>query len=330
VTEIPQISVVIPTFNREKIVTRAIESVLVQTTRPAEILVVDDGSTDGTRTVVESIGPKVRYIRQANRGVASARNLGAREAISPWIAFLDSDDVWTPDHLRRMTTAIQLTGGGAPLYFADVQLTESNRNLSLWGLAGFGIMGDWHLEQDPGDWVLLNVQPMLLQASVVSKEAYWAVGGLPEELRTREDTLLFLKLGLMFPACAVAGCGTIMNSQDDIRLTKVYDEASTTYCEASVSLYRDLLETVKPLSAVRRKILTESLVGAHFAAARVLKRKRRYRSSMHHLITAFIVHPGFSTRELTRSVGRNVKNVVGTKLAPASLGPAENKDGSGI
>ncbi len=90
------VSVVIPTFNRAHLVARAVESVLAQTRPVREIIVVDDGSTDNTRDVIQRYVPKVRYLYQENAGVASARNLGIGRANGEWIAFVDSDDEWYP------------------------------------------------------------------------------------------------------------------------------------------------------------------------------------------------------------------------------------------
>jgi glycosyltransferase involved in cell wall biosynthesis len=91
-------SAIIPTFNRGGFIHHAIDSVLAQAPT-VEIIVVDDGSTDDTHTVVSRYGSRVRYLRQANRGVSAARNRGAHEATADWIAFLDSDDEWNTDAL---------------------------------------------------------------------------------------------------------------------------------------------------------------------------------------------------------------------------------------
>jgi glycosyltransferase involved in cell wall biosynthesis len=101
-----QISAVIPAYNRENTVARAIDSALSQEYSASEIIVIDDGSTDQTRKVVETYCKEVRYVYQTNGGVSAARNRGVNEAKCEWIAFLDSDDYWLPQHLRRMVNAI--------------------------------------------------------------------------------------------------------------------------------------------------------------------------------------------------------------------------------
>ncbi len=90
------VSVVIPTYNRAYILGKAIESALSQTYKCVEVVVVDDGSTDDTRRLVESYGPPVRYLHQPNAGVSFARNHGLREARGEFVALLDSDDQWLP------------------------------------------------------------------------------------------------------------------------------------------------------------------------------------------------------------------------------------------
>ena len=92
---------IIPTFNRRKWILRAIASVLNQTRLPDEVIVVDDGSTDKTADAVRAAFPEVRLIRQKNRGVSAARNVGIRAAGGEWLAFLDSDDEWKPQKLEK-------------------------------------------------------------------------------------------------------------------------------------------------------------------------------------------------------------------------------------
>jgi glycosyltransferase involved in cell wall biosynthesis len=98
----PVVSVVIPTYNRAHVIGDAVASVMAQTFRQFELVVVDDGSTDGTAEILASISdPRLRAIRQANAGAAAARNAGVRAARGTLISFLDSDDLWKPDKLER-------------------------------------------------------------------------------------------------------------------------------------------------------------------------------------------------------------------------------------
>ena len=102
------ISVIVPTHNRAQLLARALQSVVAQATPPMEVIVVDDGSNDGTEEVVCTRFPQVQYIRQNNRGVSNTRNRGIEAASGDWLAFLDSDDEWLPQKLstqKRMLAA---------------------------------------------------------------------------------------------------------------------------------------------------------------------------------------------------------------------------------
>jgi glycosyltransferase involved in cell wall biosynthesis len=94
------ISVIIPTFNRRDFIADAVESVLFQGIKNLEIIVVDDGSSDDTKSILERYADRVRYIYQDNQGVSAARNRGVIESRGRLLAFLDSDDVWAPGKLR--------------------------------------------------------------------------------------------------------------------------------------------------------------------------------------------------------------------------------------
>lgn len=112
------VSVVIPTYNRSRSVINAINSVLDKTREAAELIVVDDGSSDGTQAILRDyFGSDIRLIRQENRGVSAARNAGIRNAKLDLTAFMDSDDLWTPEKLERQLTLMNS---------ADVVLSATN------------------------------------------------------------------------------------------------------------------------------------------------------------------------------------------------------------
>jgi glycosyltransferase involved in cell wall biosynthesis len=126
----PQVTVVIPTHNRCQLLSAALRSALAQRGLEIEVVVVDDGSTDGTAEALASLNDqRVRVMRHRSpRGVAAARNAGAAAAQGEWVAFLDDDDLWSPDKLRRQMFAAQEIG--APWSYAGaVEIDEQGRLL---------------------------------------------------------------------------------------------------------------------------------------------------------------------------------------------------------
>ena len=116
----PRASVILPVFNRAAWVARAIDSVLAQTYLDFELIVVDDGSTDGTAAILAGFGDRIRVLRQENLGTYAARNLGLRCARGELIAFADSDDSWHPDRLARQLPLLAARDVG--LVFGDMAL----------------------------------------------------------------------------------------------------------------------------------------------------------------------------------------------------------------
>jgi glycosyltransferase involved in cell wall biosynthesis len=103
----PLISCIVPVFNGERYLEEALESILAQTYRPLQIIIADDGSTDGTAAVTASYGQEIIVLRQPTAGPAAARNLGLHEAQGSLVAFLDQDDVWHPEKLARQVARFQ-------------------------------------------------------------------------------------------------------------------------------------------------------------------------------------------------------------------------------
>src|SRR5262245_52606721 len=101
------VSVIIPTYNRAVLVRRAVDNVLSQATADAEIIVVDDGSTDNTRALLAPYEGRIRLLAGRHAGAGAARNLGIRQATRPLIAFLDSDDEWMPDKLALQRSLME-------------------------------------------------------------------------------------------------------------------------------------------------------------------------------------------------------------------------------
>jgi glycosyltransferase involved in cell wall biosynthesis len=293
---------VIPTYQREATILRAVESVLAQTYPPSELIVVDDGSTDRTQERLHELGDLVRIIAQPQSGSAAARNRGVTEATSEWIAFLDSDDRWDTQHLERMAAAIGATGGGADLYFADTEVAfemfdrdQTHVHIgSLWELSQIPFTDTATLVSDGSSWVLNPLQPMMIQSSVVRRSRYLHEGGMWPLLRLRHDTHLFFKLGLRGSVCAVAGLGAIMSDDATVdRLTRDVTPSSRQYWEETVLLYDDLARR-SPRGGYARRVFDERLATAHWRLAKLaLTDERDRRATIRSLVATFRVRPSY-------------------------------------
>ena len=269
-----EFSAVVPTYNRADLVARAIDSVLRQSFPPVEIIVVDDGSTDETESAVRQFGDAVRFIRQGNRGGASARNRGVQEARSAWVAFLDSDDVWTDSHLERIAQAIQDTGGAAVLYFDDM-LLPGTPDATWWTLGGFSIPMDHLMVSDGADWVLREFQPMMLQTSVCCRSAFLEEGGLWEKLRNAHDTHFFLKLGIGRPVCAVGGigCRQTADAPGGSRLTS--SSLQKRRLKNRTLAFRDILRRKPHLAPLQRSCLRQRVASSFWTLGRIAWEEKR-------------------------------------------------------
>lgn len=300
------ITVVIPTYNRSALATRAVESALDQTVRPAEIIVVDDGSTDDTPAALGGYEAPVRMIRQANAGSSAARNCGVEAAHTDWIAFLDSDDVWRTDHLERSLVAMRETTCSADLYFSDVltrfpaTMTTSTEGERLFALAGADI-GDQPFEfcSDGTDWAMRSFQPMLLQASLIRRDRYLDLGGLRRELQLRHDVHLFLRLSLGHPVVAMNHIGTEMTADDgESRLSVTHGEDTEQYALETALLYRDVLAATPNVRRETKIELSRRLANAELRLARLAASDRAIWTCLRHLVNAGVASPSTLTRRI--------------------------------
>lgn len=128
----PKVSVIIPTYNREQYLSDAIDSVIEQTFSDYEIIVVDDGSTDNTKEVLRKYNGKIRYFFQKNNGPSAARNMGLKQALGEYVAFLDSDDIWFTDYLEENINLLEkcydlaMTDNYVDIYTENKKLLRRN------------------------------------------------------------------------------------------------------------------------------------------------------------------------------------------------------------
>ena len=128
----PRVSVVIPLYQTERYVLEAVGSVLAQTMRDFEVIVVDDGSTDAGPDLVRGLGdPRVRVVRQDNRGLAGARNTGVREARADYIALLDSDDLWAPTKLEKLVARLDADRRIGVVFSESALIDDDGKDIGL-------------------------------------------------------------------------------------------------------------------------------------------------------------------------------------------------------
>ncbi|MFT7677149.1 MAG: glycosyltransferase involved in cell wall biosynthesis [Planctomycetota bacterium] len=301
----PRFSVVIPAYNREGTIERCIQSALDQSHAPMEILVVDDGSKDRTAELSASFGSVVRVISKANGGAPSARNHGVREARGEWIAFLDSDDYWEPDHLRRMAQAIVGTEGRAEFYFSNIHMAENEGGRPQWERARFSIPGEYQMLEDGTEWVVRHRIPMMLQASVFHRKRLVDAGCLLENLHMRDDTHVFLRHGMRGCVCAVnyIGCQQTSDDQSDVRLTTAFSNKTLKYWLCSVTMWSDLIAGEPRMDSAARKVLKSRLAVSHMRAARLSASGGAFGGFLAHFCKGMAADPISALRTLAARVG---------------------------
>ena len=191
----PLASVIIPTYNRQDTIVGSVESALAQTYGNLEVIVVDDGSTDGTVRTLDRFGGRIRVIRQRNAGPSAARNRGVAESNGEIVAFLDSDDHWLPEKIARQVALMER--GGPEMCCCVCNATVKGEDGAAIGetfdFAGIRppfVEGEWSNPQE-----LLATRFLLFnQVVAVRREAFDRVGGFDETMRLLEDYELSLRL----------------------------------------------------------------------------------------------------------------------------------------
>lgn len=201
---LPRISVVIPTYNRARGVVRAIDSVLRQTAPGCEVIVVDDGSSDETPAVLANYGSQVRSIRQENRGVSAARNVGIEAARGEWIAFLDSDDTWHQQKLELQLRACEELGPDFGVCFTDCTFTGNSAvTATAFEMAGLDSTAASAPLCRQEDYVLAPFPAIFLPTLMVKRSLVVAGDGFDQNMVVSEDTDLFFRLCLRTRFCFV-------------------------------------------------------------------------------------------------------------------------------
>jgi len=183
--ETPFFSVIIPTFNRKDFLKIAIESVLEQTCRDFELIIVDDGSTDGTETILDNYeDQKIKYLLQENKGVSSARNRGLEESKGRFIAFLDSDDKWVDEKLETTIEYIDK--------YPDINIFHSEET---W-YKNKKLHNQKNKHKKPDGYVYFKALPLCcisISTAVIRRDVFDDIGVFDETLPACEDYDFWLR-----------------------------------------------------------------------------------------------------------------------------------------
>ena len=185
-TDRPLVSVIIPVYNGTNYLAEAVESVLAQTYEPFELIVVDDGSTDGTWDLIRSFGRGVRGIHRENGGVASAMNCGIRESTGRYIAWLSHDDLFLPEKLERQVDFLLGASSCRACYTDFAIIDRDGRRLRTARTPG---LPRTELRRFLFGWMFINGSTML-----IDRRCFDEIGLFREDLRTTQDTEMWFRL----------------------------------------------------------------------------------------------------------------------------------------
>jgi glycosyltransferase involved in cell wall biosynthesis len=182
---VPDVSVIIPTYNRHAMLRQAIDSVLAQSFKGFELIVIDDGTTDDTAESLARLAETIRFERIDHSGPAAARNRGVAIARAPLIAFLDSDDLWAPDKLERQLAFMRANPGCAISQTNEIWIRNGRR-------ANPGVR---HRKRG-GDIFIESLRTCLISmsATIMRTNLFHSVGGFDEIMTAAEDFDLWLHI----------------------------------------------------------------------------------------------------------------------------------------
>lgn len=276
-----RISAVIPTHNRRKYVGRAIESILAQTVPVDEIIVVDDGSTDGTAEEIQRLfGERVRVVRQENGGVSAARRRGVLEAKGEWIAFLDSDDEWTLGRNEPLSQAIENVSADIVWIFGNTEIVaDTAKRTTLYERFGLSVAESLVVFDDALS-VNFPCQFGMLQSSVIRRRVLLDLGCFSEGARFTEDRLCGMQVACHYRFAAVPETVTKLYRTSDLAPNSLtFSVEILADSDLRAEYYRMNMQV---FSLAARKAGREPWGGLYADAARALcqerwKRRERYR-----------------------------------------------------
>ncbi len=188
------LSIVMPLYNKEKLIQTTLESVLNQTYSDFELIIVNDGSTDNSAAIVSSFkDSRIHLVYQENAGVSAARNKGIEIAQGEYIALMDSDDLWLPDYLERQI-ALMIQYPNCDIYASNYSFFNTNGVITYPQINKCHIIGNDGIIENYFD-ICRCSNPLITSISVIiSKEILMKIGGFPLGIKSGEDLLTWAKI----------------------------------------------------------------------------------------------------------------------------------------
>lgn len=288
----PRISVIITTYNRAHLVPLAIESVLVQTVPAHEIIVVDDGSTDNTGAVLAKYKDQISVLRQDNKGVSYARNIGVSAASGEWIAFLDDDDEYTPNRLERVSAIINRYPE-TPVHATNLSVVMGEITVGdLFMMKGLGKRDEPALVRPLQHALAGNffVQSLTVRRTVLVQS------GLFRHMLF-EDLDLIVRLSELTPWSIDWECGIRLIRRDAAlpNLSSQWRSKPVQRAEALVKLHSDALGK-DTFTRDENQRLATGLGNASFELAIALWSERRFAEARRHFYSAAKAYPSFRSK----------------------------------
>lgn len=211
------ISVVVPLYNKESFIFRAVNSILSQTFQDFEIVIVDDGSTDNSINIVSAINDdRIRIITQNNQGVSGARNTGISQARGEWIAFLDADDIWDSTFLETVYMLSEMYPQcrvvATPYNVIDIRGTVSSPVLNHIPFdLEYGLMTNYF------EVASKSTPPICSSSVMIRKDAIEDIGGFPVGIKQGEDLLTWARLASKYPiAYSIQPLATFFTERENL------------------------------------------------------------------------------------------------------------------
>lgn len=259
-----RISVIIPLYNKASEIERTLRSVARQSVQPLEIIVVDDGSTDGSAEVVEAMAlPLVRLVRQQNMGVSAARNRAMQMAQGEWVALLDGDDSWQVEYLEnveRMIECYPAVGAIGTAFWVD-----DGKKM---------VEGDTPKKEGVVDFFAESMSRYVLipSATVVRRDLALAMGGFPEGMRMAEDQYLWTKIARTAQVAFSPRRLVVYSRAAENRSASIYRPEQTTHSlEELYDTGADEISNEYVARVALGKALIESARGGTAAAQRAVE-----------------------------------------------------------